>query len=141
MKAVFSACCETVIQDIRTNSLSLINLMDEIHAVAFPVLMPKICFVASIERSEEEASPAPGRLIGKLNGNEVFSFETTFDFQGKTRSRAVGEFQGLLVQGPGTLDLSLHHEEQILATVKIEVKHVGNPQAQLFGGPNALQPL
>jgi hypothetical protein len=139
MKCVLSTCSETVIQDIRTNNLSLINIIDAIHAVAFPVMLPKVSFVGVLERSEEEPPQAHGRLIGKLNGNEVFNFDANIDFQGKTRTRTVGEFQGLFIPGPGTLELSLQFGDHTLATVTIGVTHIGNPQAQLFGGPDALK--
>jgi hypothetical protein len=139
MRVEFAACCETVLQDVRTSNLSLINLIDELRAVAFPVIVQKLCFVAVIDRTLDEPSTSQGRLVGTLNGNVAFSFETPIDFQGRTRTRAVGEFQGILMQAPGTLVLGLTLEGQELAAVTVEVRHIGNPQAELFGGPGTLQ--
>lgn len=140
MKAVYAVCCETVLQDLRTNNLSLINLLDEVLAVAFPVLVQKVSFVGLLEKDDDEPSIAQCRLVGKLNGNIVFNFEISVDFQGRSRSRAVGEFQGIFIQAPGVLEMSFYHQDQELITVVINVRNIGNPQAELFAGPGALQP-
>jgi hypothetical protein len=140
MRVVFATCCETVIQDFRSNNLSLINLMDQLNAVGFPIVAQKLCFVALLDRSQEEPSTTLARLVGKLNGIEVFSFEAAIDFQGQLRTRTVGEFQGIFIQAPGMLKLSLMRESEELTSVTIEIKHIGNPQGQLFTGPNTLQP-
>ena len=134
MKVPFAACCETVLQDVRTNNLSLINLIDEVQAVAFPIVMQKLCFVAIVDRTLEEPSTSQARLVGTLNGKEVFSFEAPLDFQGRTSTRTIGEFQGVLIQAPGRLLLSLQRQEEVLAAVTVEIKNIGNPQAELFAG-------
>jgi hypothetical protein len=140
MRAVYAVCCETVLQDLRSNNISLINLLDEVLAVAFPVLIQKITFVALLERAENEPSIAHCRLVGKLNGNIAFNFEISVDFQGRFRSRAVGEFQGIFIQAPGNLTMSFYHQEHELTTVTLNVRNIGNPQAELFAGPGPLQP-
>jgi hypothetical protein len=48
------ACCETTLQDMRNNALSLINVIEELSAAAFPVIIPKLTMVTLASRSAQE---------------------------------------------------------------------------------------
>ena len=54
MKLSSFLCCEIAIQDVRSNTISLINMMEEISAVAFPAAVPKLTVALLFEKSTAE---------------------------------------------------------------------------------------
>jgi hypothetical protein len=128
-------CCETCVQDVRTNVLSIFNLIDELAASAFPVAIPKLTVVAALRRTMEEPAVLSTRLRGTLNNQQLFDLELPLDFQTKPRTRAIGEMQGVLIPAAGRLRIGLYRDQAELGGWDIEIFAVGAPRVDLFTTP------
>jgi hypothetical protein len=135
MNTVFFACCETCIQDSRTNVLSLINVVDEISAIAFPMLLPKLTVLAVFTRAADEPESGTVRLQADISGVTVLDLELAVEFQGKLKTRSIGEVQGILIPTMGQLHISLVKNDQEISGWDIPVLHVGAPHLDLFNAP------
>ena len=137
MKAVLCVCCETAILDGRTNELSLINLIDEVSAVAFPIAVAKLNVVTIFTRDEGEPDPEATVQV-KLNDNSLFEVNLPIEFQGKMRTRSIGQFHGMVVGSPGLLRIGVYIAGEEVTGWDIQVRAVGfPPQADLFTVPES----
>jgi hypothetical protein len=137
LRAILCVCCEIAVQDSRTATISLFNLVDELTALSFPVVIPKLTIVAILAREAEDPDRPETRVRGTLNGNVLFDLIMGIEFQGKLRSRAIGEFQGLVLGAPGTLKITITLGTDELASWDIAVLAAGVPAVDLFSGPSA----
>jgi hypothetical protein len=135
MNIVFFACCEICIQDGRSNVLSLINVLDEVSAVAFPVLMPKLTVVAVFTRTADEPETNTVRLRAVIGEAVIFDLELAVEFQGRLKTRSIGDLQGIPIPAMGQLRISIVKDDHEMAGWDIPVLHVGAPQMDLFNIP------
>lgn len=48
---------ETVLHDRQTNSMSVINLLEELNTAGFPILIPRLSILAVLGRDSDEDTP------------------------------------------------------------------------------------
>jgi hypothetical protein len=135
-------CCEFAIQDIRTGGISLINVFEQISAVAFPAVVGRVTAVAMFERELGEPENQPTRLEAHLNEQQVLGLDAVANFQGQTRTKLLAEMQGVPVTAPGDLKFAIWAGDPMREvgswTIKIEI--VGAPRVDLFSAAAAPPP-
>ena len=99
---------ESVLHDARSNSISAVNILEELLAFSFPIAIPKLSVIAALERSSDEPEKPECRVKCTFNGAEVFNNSIEVDFQGLLRTRAILDFQGLPVLEAGQLEFSIN---------------------------------
>jgi hypothetical protein len=72
MEIVLCLCCETGVQDARTNNLSVFNVIDELHAVAFPITLPRFTAVIIVTKNVEEPDNIPATMKVTLIGLPLY---------------------------------------------------------------------
>jgi hypothetical protein len=132
MRVRFIACCETCVQDVRSNAISLINVIDEITAFAFPFVIAKLAMVAFLERSPDDAENHQVTIRAELNDQRVLEHQFTLQFQGKPRTRAIADMNGFLVASAGTLRIELNLGEDRLAVWDITIIAGTSPAVHLI---------
>jgi hypothetical protein len=122
--------------------MSLINLIEEISAVAFPIAISRIAAVALFEKGQDEPDSHPVRLTAHLNDQQVLDLTLDVNFQGQGRTRMVAEAQGMPITNPGELIFVVSAGETMVEVGRwiINVKIVGAPKVDLFTGPSAPVP-
>ena len=103
----FAMCAESVIIDRATNQLSVINLIENIQAHAFPLVINKLVTVFYLSR-EDGDSPSPTISL-RLNTTEesTDALPVNVNFGEKLHNRIVTTVQGVVIAGPGTFRVSL----------------------------------
>lgn len=125
-------CAERVIRDADTNSVSIIDVLDEIQTPGFPRLIPRIMAVWVLERDSLEDTQQPAASFHiLLNDEELHQGDLNVDFQGVLRTRSFLTLGGLVIPGPGTLTMSFRIEEEEVASYWMKVVQLGGPQVQL----------
>jgi hypothetical protein len=69
MKVVQFSVSELSLLEARHNTVSLINILEEINTFSFPAVAPKlsICFIAKKEENEPDSLPATLQIrLGRL---------------------------------------------------------------------------
>lgn len=137
MEIVLCVCCETCVQDIRTNVASLFNVIEEISVAAFPVALAKLTTLVMATKNPEEPKSIPAKLRLTLNETtKIFETNISFEFQDKQRTKSIAEMQGVPILASGTLRLQiLNMEDREIAGWSIAVAQIGPPQMTLFNVP------
>lgn len=103
----YALCAETIIRDAVSNTISAITIFDEISAVAFPMVLPRLEMVFSIERDSGDEETYPASLSVSLGELSLFSENLEIAFQGKSVNRLLVNLQGLVVPTAGTIRIAL----------------------------------
>jgi hypothetical protein len=127
--------------DVRTNVLSLFNVLDEISTVGFPAAIPKLTAIALLARTQDEPQEAGTKLVATMNNQNLFEFAWPLEFKGRLKSRAVADLQGVVIPGPGTLRLGLWKDDSEIAFWNIDIVQIGPPKADLFSAPEHAPPV
>ena len=130
MDCYLFTCAESVVVDIETNRLSLFNLMEELGAASFPVVIFPIAFVAAFTRTPDEPDDPPLKLLIKIDDEVLFQVAPASPFRGHLRSRAIWRMASLVIPKPGVLRATLHTGELLLGKWEMTVQQVGEPQLQ-----------
>lgn len=114
--------CESAIVDARSNSLSLINILEEIQALGFPTLVPHLSVVTILQKEPTDSETRyPFSLRIQLNNKELFTQEVIADFMDKPKTRLILDMMGFPINTQGTLSVELLHEGNIVMSSSIEV--------------------
>jgi hypothetical protein len=138
VKLLTFVCCEQVIQDVRHNSMSLINLLEDIAAPSFPMAMGRLTAYGFLEKESSDREVQVGRLRATINDQQIADLEVNFDFQGKPRTRIIGELQGFPILAPGRLKFAILAGDPLteLGEWVIHVSSLGVGQVDLFTSPS-----
>lgn len=121
--------CEIALIDARTNNLSLINLIEEIQAVGFPVMLSHLCVVAQIEKEAIDTDDQGLFTIRmRLNERQLFTQPVTANFMGRSKSRLVVDISGLPITEPGTLVVQLVRDDAAVLSSSIVIRIPEAPQ-------------
>jgi len=136
--------CDISLLDQRRNSLSLINIIDEINSPSFPIFLPNLSVVSIIEKEQGDPDVIGDCAISITLGDQVIlSVPMPIQFQGKSRVRSVADVSGFVIPAAGTLKIAVLHGQNELGTWPIPVNQVGGPAAEVFSAPARaeLQPV
>jgi hypothetical protein len=107
MRATFAAAAQIVVQDIQTNNVSLINILESLTLAGFPTALSPVSFVATWEREAADPAQVEGDLVLRL-GNEVLTqLHITVNFNDGLRTRTVFVIGALFLGRPGSLVFSI----------------------------------
>lgn len=137
IRSRLAVCAESVIIDRFTNGVSLINVIEDMSAVGFPIAIDRmaVLFVLERDESDEESLSASMHVDfrptdpGGEDASVVIPVE--LDFQGKLRVRSVQQIEGLPLPGPGVLGLKLTgSSNELLGSWSIPVSRTGPSSRQ-----------
>jgi hypothetical protein len=131
MKILYLMCSESGAVDTTTNRLSIFNVLEEINAVAFPVIQPSLLISMLIERLPADPSNCTLQIVVNANNQQLFTIPMPVDFQGKLRARSLAQVQGVLLSAPGQLKIQAIYEKNPLAEWVGPINLINQPQAQL----------
>jgi hypothetical protein len=115
---------ETIIRDAETNAMTIVNLIDNLTAPAFPMGLGKLSVLFVMRRDDGDPRNASGVLTFELDAIELGQLPVSLDFEDKPQTRLMVVFQGLVIPAPGTLR----------ATLTIDATVVGSCEAAVLPG-------
>ena len=107
ISCILSVCSEALIIDHITNSVSLINVLEQIRVDSFPIVLPKLFCLFEFLRGEGDPEKPPGLVTLKLGNLELFRAPCDVDFQQQSRTRTIINIQSVVIPGPGVLRVSI----------------------------------
>jgi len=120
-------CAESVIRDAETNNISVVNILEELGASAFPVVIPKLSTLFLLERTEDDPQQIDGTVIFVLDGEEIGRAAIQGDFEDKLRNRLILVAQGVGLGRPGTLSVTLVLNDRMMGAWNIIVRAINLP--------------
>ena len=113
-------CAEGVSVDIATKQLSIFNILEQIGAIQFPVMMGNLCVVGVVEKTAGDKNVYDGSVILKSNGKDIAQTAFKVDFKTGTMNRSISKFQGIPIQSPGVLEICFGLDGKLIGNAKIE---------------------
>ena len=123
IRSILGICAETILRDSDTNSMSAIQILEEIPAPGFPVLLSRIAVLFVLERDPTDPDESDAHFSVRVGNDELFAAPTAFRFQGQRKTRLVVRLNGLVIPGAGLLRVSLTQAGAELAVIQINVVH------------------
>lgn len=131
MRLWFLVCADSAAVDIRTNSLSVFHLVEDINVPAFPFALARIVVAGLFSRATGEPETFDGlEMLVDMSGKELYRGPLALNFQGRMRSRMIAELQGMVLEGPGELRFTIVRGAEELGRWTVLVNHVGQPNLQ-----------
>jgi len=132
IRCLVALCAESIIRDAATNQVSAVNILDEINAQAFPILLPKLSCVFLFDRNvAEDPNEADAAVTFALPNLQLYQGQLQLDFQGKQRLRSILILQGFVVPTPGLIRVTVSRGGNVLASWEIPAAAIGGPQLAL----------
>lgn len=123
--------CETCLVDGRTNTLSFINILEEINLTTAPAMIHKVNIIAMIGLDfPGEAASVPLEVTVGLNNEQILAQPITVDFNGRQDTRFVLEISGVPVKGPGIMKYGVNQNGKEVLSYYVRV-HMNQGQDQL----------
>jgi len=106
--------------------MSIFNIIEEISAPSFPIVVPLFTIVTVVMRDEHDDGDSHRiRCRIMLNETELVATDLAFNYLGRSGAKVITQGQGILIPNPGKLTVSLLREERILAEWPIMIQHIG----------------
>jgi len=134
MKTRLFVVSEAAVIDRKTNNLSVFNILEHLSVQGFPLVIPRLFIVASLDRGEKDENTTQLTLQVKQNHTTVFNQTLEFDFQDKETTRNLIELLGFTVTEPGFLLFRLNRNGRKFAEYVIFVHALPLP------GPKKVTP-
>jgi hypothetical protein len=103
--------------------------MDVLPVSSFPLLIPNMCFICSIEGGKDVEGTVKGFFQILSNDVLVGATDVPINFTENALARIVLNLQGIPVRSPGTLTCRLTLPSGLLAETSIQVLSVGPKEA------------
>jgi hypothetical protein len=107
METILFVCCESAVIDARTNSVSVFNIMEELNAVNFPIVVQRISAVLMLSRTEDEPQNLDLHIRITLSEQELYNGPVAVSFHEHLTTRVVADLIGLLIPAPGNLRIDV----------------------------------
>lgn len=107
MRVLSVVCSESVIRDAENHQVTAYNILDDISAEAYPVLIPRIAIYFFSERTVDDAALYDIDIIIFNNEKELFKRRVQLNFLDKLKNKAVLKINGLTISDPGYLRVAL----------------------------------
>lgn len=121
MKPLLTVICEDVINEDKTNMVSIIKIVHNIKCLRLPGQLPKLCFFCILEKSKLESDDFNGTFRMRQNGKTEMSMPMTVMFQGNERLNMTMKIEPVQVKRKGELEMTLLIGDKVIASASIEI--------------------
>lgn len=124
----YALCASRVIRDASEERISVVDLMEDIAAQAFPIVIPKLSFVWCLKReSNNDPAQFPGLVTIRLDNEQLFQHPININFQTTLINRQIVAVGGLAIPRPGKVVIIFSAEHVHDASFEFNV--LAAPQA------------
>jgi Family of unknown function (DUF6941) len=121
---------EIVSRDAEVNTLTIVNVIEEVHAAAFPIVINRLTALFLLQRDAADA-PVDARLRARLGDRELGTFPIALDFEDKLKTRVIATIRGLVVPGPGNVSVALETDGRQLGVWEFPIDQLDGPRIEL----------
>lgn len=94
---------DLVIQDAARNSLSLVQILEELTGRGFPLVIPRFSMLFLVSREPTDPPTSQGTVRILLNDTVLLENRISIAFEDKYRHRMLLSVDGLVIPGTGVL--------------------------------------
>lgn len=116
-------CAEGVIRDAETNNISIFNILEELTAESYPILIQKSALFTVLTKEEDDPDKPDLKFLLFNNDELVNEHKLKVDFRGKTKSRTIIRLGGIPFHNPGKAHFKvIDSDENEIAKYSINLK-------------------
>ena len=120
-------CAQAVVRDADTNNISVLNILEEIFGAGFPLFVQAMAVFALLERGQDDPEKIDCTLRIMLGDNELATAKPAVNFDGKFRNRTIVRIEGMVLPGPGDMEVAFLAGKEVLNTYTVRVGKIGEP--------------
>jgi hypothetical protein len=122
LKSKLLLCAKGVVIDVKTNNVSVFNIMEDIAPASFPIILVELTVLNVLERDSGDPETVKCALRISMGSEILFEQALDVDFQGKPRHRSVIALAGLPIRHPGTLVTTFEGAGKTMARYEVTVQ-------------------
>jgi len=135
MKSILTICSEGIVQDRKSNNITVYNILEEVRSVGFPLLVQRLFFYSWIMREDKDKEESYDlRFEVSIDGEEILTQGVPINFNKKPRTRTIIEIAGLPIPKIGNLSFKLSYKNKNLGEYCVMVKAVDKPNIKVLSG-------
>ncbi|MDP9311610.1 MAG: hypothetical protein M3R24_12140 [Chloroflexota bacterium] len=134
IQSKLAVCAETIVRDAETNAVSIFNIIEEIGADQFPVVIPRFSSLFLVQRSNDDREQIDGTVVFTVADKELARAQLSIDFQGKRLNRVTVVIHGLVLEQPGNLEVKLEIDGEVNDNWIVPVNRIEAHQEHLTLG-------
>jgi hypothetical protein len=112
---------ERVIRDSESGSISIINILDDIAAESYPILIHKVVAISYLQKTDTDSGKQTLQFQLFNNSTQIGDHQIKVDFRGKNHTKAIIELGGIPLSEPGKASFVLKFEETELNSYSINL--------------------
>lgn len=124
----FILVAESVIKDSDLNSISILNIIEDIMVESFPIGIQKFAVVIFFDKDVNDPDTSSVTLVVKNNDNTLMNQSLRLDFKGKHRNRTIIRIGALIIPSSGTLSFSIIEGDREVCSYAIPLQLRENVQ-------------
>ena len=129
IRPAFVLVAESILQDMATNQVSVINLIEEVRPVGYPLLVPRLAVLVIFERDEDDDPTGEANLRILIEDQELFTSTLDFHFGESRLFRSILQFHGFSVPDAGSIRVRVDVGEASAESFPIPAFPAGAPVA------------
>ena len=130
MRTLLFLCAEGVSIDRQSNKISAYNILEEVLAAGFPLLLQELVLLASYSKEPGDADKTSLTVRISSGETELFQHDAPFDFQDKPKARLVFRIKGLVIPSAMPVNCEILSGGRVLSKYRIFVKAAAKPTAE-----------
>lgn len=138
MKILSFVIAEEIIRDVDSDKITLVNVVEQLNAVSFPVFLSKCSAFLYLEREEEGDKEIEATVKFILNEKVLLNSPIKFSFKDKNRTRVLIKINGVVFNEEGNFKAELAIGEQkftsyavSLSLNKVETPKIAKPSVDI----------
>jgi len=139
IRSTLMAVSESIVKDSDSNSISILNIIEDVVLESFPIVMPKFATTVFFQKDGTDPDIFNLTLFVRNNNTLLIQHPMRLDFKGKTRNRAIVRFGGILLNEMGTLRFSVEDGTSEICTYTISLTLRDNVQVA-YAAPSTSNP-
>ncbi len=121
MKAINIYLSENAVVDAQEGKLSLINIVDNISSISYPLFLPTLAITCVTEK-DSVTDDFECIIKCNLNESEIQKFPFKFSFRGSNRARTILKINGFIFPSPGIYKFNLCLNDKTLISSIIDAR-------------------
>lgn len=125
---------DNVIRDAVRNTITIVDLLEDVIVESFPIVFPRIIALWILERDLDDPEEFTGELIFQLDANELNKFAVGGNFKGKSRTRLIMTIGAFPLPNAGNLIAKFVVNDVELGRYEVQINSTGQPQIEATTG-------
>jgi Family of unknown function (DUF6941) len=134
IESKLALCAHKIIRDAETNAISIIELIENIGARRFPIIVPQLTCLFRLVRAPSDSEQVDCIVTLSLGNNELLRQPVRVDFQRKVTTRVILNLIGVPFMTTGSVKIQLSIGDQLVGFSEFEVSQTGPPEVEVKAG-------